>query len=286
MPSHVCEICGQTGFLEESALLQHSIEAHQVEAQCPLCDLRGADLTPEQIAAHVQAAHPDDDGDEGEDTFRPNEKASLSSESGADRSEPETLPRKRTKTDLATTSMRPPLGRREENRPEGSSDVNDGEKDNLTYSCPLCSYEEKNPAALQVHVNRTHFDPSSPSEAGRRRSPTSTCPFCPSTFADVSELQSHVDSHREIPAEQEDLAGRRRTSFDLNSNDTVGKKEESSCPVCRQKGFPDHVSLTRHINDHFGRESREDEEPADDLILAQVLQRQEREASRFQEQQV
>uniref|UniRef100_A0A1B0CQZ8 Putative zinc finger with ufm1-specific peptidase domain protein n=1 Tax=Lutzomyia longipalpis TaxID=7200 RepID=A0A1B0CQZ8_LUTLO len=76
--------------------------------------------------------------------------------------------------------------------------------------CPLCPYTSDNSTVLEEHINRSHFDPLSPSVnasaasggGGSATTETSTqmqCPICARSFQSVSDLELHVNiEHRDI----------------------------------------------------------------------------------------
>lgn len=66
--------------------------------------------------------------------------------------------------------------------------------------CLLCSYTDINAAKIEEHINRQHFDLTSPSMCNEVNESTNfVCPFCPKAFESTNYLESHVNvNHRDI----------------------------------------------------------------------------------------
>ena len=73
---------------------------------------------------------------------------------------------------------------------------------NFFFQCPLCPYASENPAVLEEHINRSHFDPLSPSvnnsSASSHNHINNTlsvlqCPICVRIFESGSDLELHVN---------------------------------------------------------------------------------------------
>lgn len=72
-----------------------------------------------------------------------------------------------------------------------------------TYDCPMCPYFSDSSNDLQEHVNRQHFDLTSPSNSdtatASMENATFNCPICVTSFANSSELEFHVNiEHKDI----------------------------------------------------------------------------------------
>lgn len=123
----------------------------------------------------------------------------------------------------------------------------------------MCPHSSNSPSRLQEHVNREHFDLTSPSVGPQQNSHHDVnmpvCPLCAQSFESVSDLELHVNiEHRDIlsPA-----------SPALNI-----------CPVCSVELEAD--AAAKHIEAHFPVPS-----PNADGIASSHL---DREARRVQEQ--
>ena len=68
--------------------------------------------------------------------------------------------------------------------------------------CPMCPYSSDSPLRLEEHINRQHFDltsPSLPPESPPTRDSTFNCPFCVTSFPNSSDLELHVNiEHKDI----------------------------------------------------------------------------------------
>lgn len=118
--------------------------------------------------------------------------------------------------------------------------------------CPLCPYTSENPVILEEHINRSHFDPLSPSiNSPPNASYLDTlnafaCPICSRTFETTSDLELHVNiEHKDIlsPA----------TNVDCAAAAPIGSSR-SICPVCgiSLDRFNTH-EMESHIESHFSK---------------------------------
>jgi uncharacterized C2H2 Zn-finger protein len=68
--------------------------------------------------------------------------------------------------------------------------------------CPMCSYSSDSPLQLEEHINRQHFDLTSPSFPASPPGPQETvynCPLCVRTFQNSPDLELHVNiEHKDI----------------------------------------------------------------------------------------
>lgn len=67
----------------------------------------------------------------------------------------------------------------------------------------MCPYISDNTSELQEHVNRQHFDLTSPSNSesimAMAETDTFNCPICVTSFPNSSELELHVNiEHKDI----------------------------------------------------------------------------------------
>ncbi|CAG4951342.1 unnamed protein product [Colias eurytheme] len=177
-----------------------------------------------------------------------------------------------------------------------------------TVQCLLCDFTSTCPRKLEEHINRAHFDLTSPSVMGNDNSnidnatlgllnptinldnptlalsamamspgPHSSsfqCPICEKEFANGSEVEVHVNvEHRDI------LSPQKADQVDNASCDDVVMMEESpvsNCPICCQPLPLSQHELIQHIEEHFER--GED-------VGASTLSDAEREAQRTREEQ-
>lgn len=126
--------------------------------------------------------------------------------------------------------------------------------------CPLCPYSSENAGVLEEHINRSHFDPLSPSaNALSSHAPNAdtlnafACPICPGTFGTATDLELHVNiEHRDIlsPAK---IDLRNDGASVASTVPSIGQSQ-SVCPVCG-------ISLDNlrtqdveyHIEKHFSK---------------------------------
>lgn len=223
-PDHVysCDICGKEEHSEEE-LRSHTLVAHIEGAiSCPFCDL--GDISADEMVYHVNSAHLDFLVDD------------ISSRSNS-------LP----DNNFASASEGSPL------RANLSLNLNPDKIRNGLLSprgtdqslCPLCDYSNKSPTKLQEHVNRRHFDLTSPSfpEFLNNDGGCSPflCPLCDRNFDSSHDVELHVNvDHNDVLSP---IKSTQATPGDENSNDC--------CPVCGCSDFMCSLELASHIEEHF-----------------------------------
>ncbi|XP_052751159.1 zinc finger-containing ubiquitin peptidase 1-like [Galleria mellonella] len=179
-----------------------------------------------------------------------------------------------------------------------------------TVQCLLCDFTSTCPRKLEEHINRAHFDLTSPSVIGNANAntdnptlgvtnPTLTlenptlalsamamspgphsssyqCPICDKEFTNCSEVEVHVNvEHRDI------LSPQKTDQVDNASCEDVVMMEESpvsNCPVCCQPLPLSQHELIQHIEEHFER----GEEGASSLTAAEREAQRNREEHEFQ----
>lgn len=125
----------------------------------------------------------------------------------------------------------------------------------------MCAHRSNSPSRLQEHVNREHFDLTSPSvgpnnHTSNHDSNMPTCPLCSQNFDSVSDLELHVNiEHRDILS--------------------PASPAVNICPVCSVELPAD--TAAKHIEAHFPMPSPNS---SDSSSSSQV----DREARRVQEQ--
>ncbi|XP_059616386.1 zinc finger-containing ubiquitin peptidase 1-like isoform X2 [Phlebotomus argentipes] len=124
--------------------------------------------------------------------------------------------------------------------------------------CPLCPYTSENSTVLEEHINRSHFDPLSPSvnsgvalASGGSETATQNslqCPICVRGFQSVSDLELHVNiEHRDILS-----PGKIDSNGTCSTEGVTNGHSENLCPIC-------NISLENmktqemevHIDSHF-----------------------------------
>ncbi|XP_041981990.1 zinc finger-containing ubiquitin peptidase 1-like [Aricia agestis] len=157
-----------------------------------------------------------------------------------------------------------------------------------TVQCLLCDFKSSCPQKLEEHINRAHFDLTSPSVMGNANAnanatdnatleltnatlalnnPTLAlsamamspgphtssyqCPICEREFQNASEIEMHVNvEHKDI------LSPQKADQVDNASCEDVVMMEESpvsNCPVCCQPLPLSQHELIQHIEEHFER---------------------------------
>eukprot|EP00095_Tigriopus_kingsejongensis_P007024 maker-scaffold885_size84862-snap-gene-0.14 protein:Tk07024 transcript:maker-scaffold885_size84862-snap-gene-0.14-mRNA-1 annotation:"zinc finger with ufm1-specific peptidase domain protein" len=180
----------------------------------------------------------------------------------------------------------------------------------LVLTCPMCEHRESNPLALQDHVNRAHFDRTSPAVVtysstshveARANSLPLPCPLCSTTFPTARSLETHVHSdHADVLSPMKKSKELKEAAASLTQDLRNGNTESSECPVCQEKGFSNYNHLAKHIDNHFNptwpeserRKSSKDSKRSrssgsdleQDRMLAQQLEYQEKERKKFEEQ--
>lgn len=149
--------------------------------------------------------------------------------------------------------------------------------------CLLCPYTSENPTVLEEHINRSHFDPLSPSvnngASGNSHVDTLSalqCPICARTFESGSDLELHVNiEHRDIlsPAKADRPNGGTPAAATVN-----GSLTGSLCPVC---GISfDHMKtadMEIHIEKHFSKSPQNPTSKEPDLEKQAQKLREQRE---------
>ena len=87
--------------------------------------------------------------------------------------------------------------------------------------CPMCPYTSDSPLRLEEHINRQHFDLTSPSfppeESPPSRDGVFNCPLCITSFPNSSDLELHVNiEHKDILRYTEILSNSFSSSWILN----------------------------------------------------------------------
>lgn len=69
--------------------------------------------------------------------------------------------------------------------------------------CLLCSFTHPNAEKIEEHINREHFDVTSPSVSNEEGKTNFCCPFCSLTFNQARYLEAHVNvAHENIVSPQ------------------------------------------------------------------------------------
>ncbi|KAJ8686629.1 hypothetical protein QAD02_022423 [Eretmocerus hayati] len=299
--SYTCEICGREGFNDEEMRSHMALYHLKGAANCPFCDL--GEISSAEMLLHVNSAHldyltpstPEEIGAMAFIDQQPQQRSSVSrstsirkqlSESGTSCSS----------SSSSSTFLRPSSAHHLHNVPENSAGHGSPLRSSLNLQlrstampklpvqeCPMCPYRSDSPSKLEEHINRQHFDltsPSVPSESPVTQDSIFNCPICVTTFPNASDLELHVNiEHKDI------LSPAKATS--PYSDVATSSSETPSCPVCSSKSFKTSEELTAHIEDHFtkqGTPSPLTPDASTDRMLARDMERREKEVRKLREQ--
>jgi len=203
-PSHSCEICGVDGLTDEE--MRSHVVLHVGEASsCPFCDL--SDVSPNEMLIHVNSSHldyltpesemfsfiDDDDDDDITQISQTPPKLNGWSEKKYYNNNTESIP---CTSSAAGSNGSSPL----------RSQLNLNLRNKVTplpycQQCPMCSYKSSMPLELEEHLNRAHFDLTSPCVPGATTLPANDyrCPICVQTFKNTPDLELHVNiEHKDV----------------------------------------------------------------------------------------
>ncbi|XP_069700101.1 zinc finger-containing ubiquitin peptidase 1-like isoform X1 [Periplaneta americana] len=313
--SYSCEICGVEG-LNDEEMRSHMVVYHlEGAASCPFCDL--GEVSAEEMLMHVNSAHLDYltpeqellafiDDDEDEDSSdrdvarpspwaispEPRENgwinninnnnnnycggggvaagsssgsggggvAGSAASGGASAGSGSPL-RSQLALNLRTSAVPSPA------------------KKTTPQQCPMCSYSSDSPLQLEEHINRQHFDLTSPSFPASPPGPQETvynCPLCVRTFQNSPDLELHVN------IEHKDILSPAKPSQASSSVENWS----DSCPVCCMTNFKSNQEMVAHIEEHFNQKGVSPITPdmSCDRMLAREIEKREREVRRLREQ--
>ncbi|CAD1477058.1 unnamed protein product, partial [Heterotrigona itama] len=149
--------------------------------------------------------------------------------------------------------------------------------------CPMCPYSSDSPLRLEEHINRQHFDltsPSFPPESPPPRDGVFNCPLCITSFPNSSDLELHVN------IEHKDILSPANGASSQSAQATIGS-DTPACPVCFSASFKSNDELTAHIEEHFSKKCTPSPITPDlstDRMLAKDMERLEKELRKLREQ--
>ncbi|XP_064628729.1 zinc finger-containing ubiquitin peptidase 1-like isoform X2 [Lineus longissimus] len=178
-----------------------------------------------------------------------------------------------------------------------SSNCVNNNKDVIKFSCPLCEWNTLSPGEITRHVNVQHLDLLSPSprgmspgvlierdsennvinnDSGNGNSIVPECPICGIGLDSAVALELHVNTtHLDILSP--DSAHGNNPTLQVGTPDML-----RHCPICGMEDFEPY-SLAQHVEGHFSAEQTPVTDVSDNM-LAQELERRERQAEQFKEQ--
>ncbi|KAJ8983641.1 hypothetical protein NQ317_019560 [Molorchus minor] len=268
--NYSCEICGLEG-LTEDEFRSHTHTAHvDGNGICPFCELSAKSHA--ELILHVNQAHLDFLTPESEqnisfiDDPSPSEFNGLNGENSwnfpAYSNSVQNNPAPN-KVNINNINLNSKVNGGGEGSPKNSSHGQGSPlRSNLALKlknsapklqCPMCSYTSLSPNELEEHVNRSHFDLTSPSVGGTTAD-VFPCPLCVKTFNSAPDLELHVNiEHRDILS--------------------PASPPSHACPVCGISIDSDSNSeaAIRHVESHFPAGSPQ---PAEKAALREREQRE------------
>lgn len=219
---------------------------------CPFCDL--SDITVDEMILHVNSAHLDYLSPNSYEDLTRDDTSGLNGSDGACGSSVDgrgnNLNRNYALLSKLDSPQRSKLSLNLKYQSNCNGLVSENDRcdilNDVVINCPICGHTETSPNRLQEHVNRQHFDltsPSFPALSPLESLNSFNCPLCVRQFQAGSDLELHVNiEHKDIlsPAKATKVA-----LGDENSN--------QSCPVCNLVGFANALEMASHIEDHFER---------------------------------
>ncbi|KRT79699.1 Peptidase [Oryctes borbonicus] len=246
--NYSCEICGVKD-LTEDELRVHTHSVHvEGNATCPFCELSA--VSPSELLLHVNQAHLDYLTPESEinmsfiDDASPSECNGINGEWNLP-SDSSSNGHPNRNTNVNNINLTPKVvvnGGCEYSPKKSTHGQGSPLRSNLnlklknpspTLQCPMCQYNSNSPGELEEHINRQHFDLTSPSVANCAGEVFS-CPLCVKTFNSAPDLELHVNiEHRDV------LSPASPSTY--------------SCPVCgiSLDNDSNSESVARHVESHF-----------------------------------
>ncbi|XP_066140266.1 zinc finger-containing ubiquitin peptidase 1-like isoform X1 [Euwallacea fornicatus] len=276
--NYCCEICGLDGLSEDEFRIHTHTEHVDGCGMCPFCQL--PTISPAELILHVNQVHldfltpeseqnlsfiddpspsADHDGLNGESSVNWNNSAMYSSQI-QDR---HMLDNKQTYSNI---NLSPKVNGGGAVSPQNSSHGQGSPlRSNLALKlrspspallqCPMCNYASNSPNELEEHVNRKHFDLTSPSNGtGTTSTEIYSCPLCIKSFASAPDLELHVNiEHKDVLS--------------------PASPAVYSCPVCGLSLDRDSDSnaVQLHVESHFPASSPQ---PSDRAALRERERRE------------
>ncbi|XP_025833539.1 ubiquitin carboxyl-terminal hydrolase ZUFSP isoform X2 [Agrilus planipennis] len=248
--NYSCEICGLEGLTEEELRSHTNTEHVEGKGTCPFCQLT---TKPSKLLVHVNQAHLDYLTPESENNISFIDDTSPSECNGfTDWSLPSNYSQdlssngKNSKQNININNMNYNSKAAFCNGESSPNNSSHGEGSPLrsslnlklkstapTLQCPMCQYTSLSPGELEEHINRQHFDVTSPS-VGHLTGEIFSCPLCIKTYDSAPDLELHVNiEHRDILS--------------------PASPSTATCPVCgiSLNNDSDSEEAVRHVESHF-----------------------------------
>ena len=110
--------------------------------------------------------------------------------------------------------------------------------------CPICPFKCDSLLKLEEHINRQHFDLTSPSVKSQADPPNLhqddifNCPICVTSFLTAPDLEFHVN------IEHKDILSPPNNKTKACTDATISNSVSPVCPVCMKKTFKTNEALT------------------------------------------
>ena len=215
--SYSCEICGADGLSDEEMRIHVMIYHIKDAVSCPFCN--SDNMTEDEMLTHVNTAHLDyltpeqelltfiDDGDEllsplSESRWEPKDERNGLNNNNNNNNDFFNVQGEKLKNGDIPSWGSPQRSQLALNLRTNTAPTIS--KTNLQYmfECPLCSYGGDSVANLEEHINRQHFDLTSPSvnaEQASKHHSLYSCPLCVNTFENTPDLELHVNiEHKDV----------------------------------------------------------------------------------------
>lgn len=311
-PSYTCEICGLEGLNDES-MKAHMMNYHlEGTSSCLFCDF--GEVSPDELLIHINTAHLDYltpenemfdfiDDENPTRTIRPENQSvkniNLSNINNNINNNNNNINSNGVSTSSGAGAEGSPL-RMQLNLNLRENATPSPVKAQRRQQCMMCGFFAASPTELEEHINRDHFDLTSPSaHASTPVSPAEdfTCPLCVWSFKNGRDLELHVNmEHKDVlsPAKvvifffskiSEIQKSCFKTCFNLQSA-TPGSLDNWSerCPVCCRSNFKSNQEMVAHIEDHFNNKTPATPDLSSDRMLAKEIEKREKESRKQREQ--
>lgn len=214
--NYSCEICGVEG-LNDEEMRTHMVVYHlDGAASCPFCDL--SKVSPDEMLVHVNSTHLDyltpenellafidDDFDEITTSTSPKhngwEKSYTASDKNINLNNNNNNNNCCSASSSGVGAQGSPL-RTQLNLNLRSSGNSSSSQMQPRQQCMMCRYTSTSPLDLEAHINRQHFDLTSPSFPAISPGPAPKdyrCPLCVRIFQNSPDLELHVNiEHKDV----------------------------------------------------------------------------------------
>lgn len=310
--TYTCEICGQEG-LNDEAMRAHMMSSHiKGASSCLFCEF--SEASPDELLIHINTAHldyltptpedelydfiDDDKFDEPSTTVQQNYhpvkniNANFNNNNNVNNNGENS-------TRCGGGAEGSPL-RTQLNLNLTSSVTQSPSKSMKSHQCMMCGYTTVSPKLLEEHINRDHFDLTSPTLLpSSHGSPEDDfrCPLCVLCFPNPRDLEFHVNmEHRDIlsPAKvgfifqimDVILCLLCLIVYVLYLQSTPGSigNWNDGCPVCNRSLFSSNQEMISHIEEHFNTGTPTSPDLSSDRLLAKEIETKEKESMRQREQ--